>query len=99
MPHDSSPSLLWFAIHRASGVPEMSCDQSHGMATMPLEQNSSTDPGKQSLFSTRTLQGQSTSKKEQFVLLIPIRYLGNYSYLVKATGRATIVTVEYLYSC
>lgn len=92
---------VWFAIHsntRASGVPEMSCDQSQDGHNAP--------PAKQFYRSRETItvlhkdsSGVSTSKKEQFILLIPTRYLGNYSYLVKATGRATIVTVEYLYSC
>ena len=40
---------------RVSDVPEAFCDESHGMATMPLEQSNSPDHGKQSLFTTGIL--------------------------------------------
>lgn len=60
-PHALMDLLLYcvsFAIHnnpRASGVPEVSCDQSHVMAAMFPQKNNSTNHGKQLLFSTKIL--------------------------------------------
>lgn len=65
-----------FAIHdnaRASGVPEVSCDQSWD-GYKSLQQNNSTHHRKQSLFPTRILQGQSTCKIQLFTLVHPSPY-------------------------
>lgn len=74
-----SPLFVSFAIRdnpRASGVPKSSCDQSHVKAAMPLEKQFYktlkiiTVFNKDSLlFSTIILQGQSTSRKQVFILM------------------------------
>ena len=62
-----------FAIYndtRVSGVPEVSCDQSQVMGCLLCPSGKQfylLITGKQSLFSTRILQGQSTSKKKTVV--------------------------------
>lgn len=66
-PHDFSPLLcVSFAVHnnsKASGVPEVSCDQSRVKSVMPLQKNNSINHGKQSLFSTMTSSGSKYFEK------------------------------------
>lgn len=40
-----------------------------GLAAKPLQQNNSTDDGRQLLVSTMILQGQRTSSKQLFILM------------------------------
>lgn len=64
-----SPYCVPFAVPsnlKASGVPQASCDQSRAEAVAPSQKNNFTKHGKQLLFSTIILQGQSPCGKQLF---------------------------------